>query len=68
MSTMIGCAWKSGQSFLTATLRVSVACLRWVYHVSASDKALLIKNMGLCFRCSSSLNKVALTDMSETTM
>ena len=47
---------------------VSVACSRWVYRVSASDMDLLIKNMGLCLRCSSSLNKDALTNTLETTM
>ena len=29
---------------------------------SASDRDLLIKNMGFCYRCSSSLNKATLTE------
>ena len=45
----------------------SAACSRRVYRVSASNKDLLIKNMGLCFH-SSSLNKDALTNMSETAL
>ena len=48
VSTVIGCAWKYGQSFLVATLRANVACSRRVYQVSTSDRDLLIKNMGFC--------------------
>ena len=41
-------------------------CSRRVYRVSSSDRDLLTKNIGLYFRFSSSLNKVALTETSET--
>ena len=44
------------------------ACSRRVYRVSASDRDLLIKNMGFCCPCSFSLNKAALAETSETTM
>ena len=57
-----------GTKFLAATIRVSVACSRRVYWVFASDKDLLTKNISLCFRYSSSLNKVMLTETSETVM
>ena len=54
VSTMIRCAWGA-----------SAACSRRVYRVSASDMDLLTKNIGLYFRFSSSLNNVALTEMSK---
>ena len=53
-------------SFLTATWRTSVACSRRVHRVSTSNKDLLMKNTGFCFWFSSSLNKAALTETSET--
>ena len=62
----MGCAWKYGQSFLVATQRANVACLRWLYQVSVWAKDLLTKNIGLCFLFSSSLNRAALTETSET--
>ena len=37
-----------------------------VYRVSALDRDLLMKNIGLCFKFSSSLNKASLTKTSET--
>ena len=52
--------------FSCHTWRVSAACSRRVYRVYASDKDLLTKNISLCFRFSSSLNKAALTNTSET--
>ena len=66
VSTTMGCAWKYGQSFLVATRRANATCSRWLYRVSASTKDLLAKNTGLFFLFSSSLNKVALTETSET--
>ena len=66
MSTMIGCAWKYGRSFLAATRIANAACSRWVYRVSASDGDLLTKNIGPCFQFSSSLNNAALTEIYET--
>ena len=57
-----------GSEFFDATLRASAACSRQVYRVSSSGRDFLIKNMGFCCRCSSSLNKVALTETSKTTM
>ena len=53
-------------SFLVATRRANAVCSRWLYRVSASAKDLLTKNTGLCFLFSSSLNKAALTETSET--
>ena len=47
----------------------SQCCLsETVNRVSSSEKDFLTKNIGLCFRCSSSLNKAALTETLETTM
>ena len=66
VSTTMGCAWKYGRSFLVATRRANVACSRWLYQVSTSTKDLLTKNTGLCFLFSSSLNRAALTETSET--
>ena len=63
----MGCAWKYGQSFLVATRRANVACSRWLYRVSTSAKDLLTKNTSLCFLFSSSFNRAALTETSETT-
>ena len=63
----MGCAWKYGRSFLVATWRANAACSRWLYRVSASAKDLLTKNTGLYFLFSSSLNRAALTEKSETT-
>ena len=48
-----------------ATRRASVACSRRVYRVSTLNKDFHMKNIGLCFRFSSSLNNVALTEISE---
>ena len=62
----MGCAWKYGRSFLFATRRVNAACLRWLYWISASVKNLLTQNTSLCFLFSSSLNRAALTETSET--
>ena len=62
----MGCAWKYGRSFLVATRRANAACSRWLYQVYASDKDLLTKNIGLFFLFSSSLNRAALTETSET--
>ena len=45
-----------------ATMRTSAACSRRAYQVSASDRDFLIKNIGLYFQCSSSLNKATLTE------
>ena len=55
-----------GAKLFSCTRRASAACLRQVYQVSASDRDLLTKNIGLCFWFSSSLNKDALIDTSET--
>ena len=57
-----------GAQFLAATLRASAAYSRRVYRVSASDRDLLIKNMGFYYLCSSYLNKVALIETPETVM
>ena len=48
------------------TWRANAACSRQVYQVSALDRDLLTKNIGLCFRFSSSLNNAALTEIFET--
>ena len=66
VSTIIGCAWKYGRRFFVATWRANVACLRWLYRVSASTKDLLTKNTGLCFIFSSSLNRATLIKTFET--
>ena len=66
ISTTMGCAWKYGRSFLVSTWRANAAYSRWLYWVSASAKDLLTKNIGLCFQFSSSLNKAALIETSET--
>ena len=52
--------------FSCHTRKASVACSIRVYRVSASDRDFLTKNISLCFRFSSSLNKAALTNTSET--
>ena len=65
MSTTTGWAWKYGRSFWAAVRRARVACSRWVYLVSASVRDLLIKKNGRNFSSSHSLNKVALTAISE---
>ena len=57
----MGYAWKYGQSFFIATRRANAASSRWLYRVSA-----LTKNTGLCFLFSSSLNRAALIETSET--
>ena len=44
----------------------SAACSRRVYRVSTSTRDFLTKNIGLYFRFSSSLNKVVLTETSDT--
>ena len=62
----MGCAWKYGRSFFVATRRANAACSRWLYRVSASAKDLLTKTIGLCFLSSSSWNRAALTETSET--
>ena len=51
---------------LSCHTEASVACSRQVYHVSASDRDFLTKNIDLGFRPSSSLNKDALTEASDT--
>ena len=48
-----------------AVRRAKAACSRWVYLVSASVRDLLTKNTGLNFSSSHSLNKAALTAISE---
>ena len=57
---------EDGRSFFVATRRANAACSRWLYRVFASAKDLLTKNTGLCFLFSSSLNKAALIETSET--
>ena len=47
-------------------LSSSVTCSRWVYRVSALDRDLVTKNIGLCFRFSSSFNKAAHSEASNT--
>ena len=47
-------------------LSSSVTYSRWVYCVSASNRDLVTKNIGLCFRFSSSLNKAAHAEASDT--
>ena len=49
-----------------ATQRTSAACSRQVYRIFASDGDLLMKNIGPCFRFSSSLNKATVTKTYET--
>ena len=53
-------------NFLAAIRRAKAACSRGLYLVSASTRDLLMKNTGLCFSSSFSLNRAALTAMSET--
>ena len=48
--------------------RAKAAHSRWVYLVSASVKDLLTKNIGLNFASPHSLNKAALTAISEAIM
>ena len=62
----MGCSLNYGWSFLVATRRANVTCSRWLYRVSASAKDLLMKNTGLCFLFSSSLNRAVLTETFET--
>ena len=66
VSTTMECAWKYGQSFFVATRRANATCSRWLYRVFALAKDLLTKNTGLCFLLSSSLNRAALIETSET--
>ena len=66
VSTTMGCAWKYGPSFFVATRGANVAYSRWLYWVSTSAKDFLTKNNGLCFLFSSSLNRAALIETSET--
>ena len=66
VSISMGCAWKYWRSFLVATRKANVAYSRWLYRVSASTKDLLKKNTTLCFLFTSSLNKAALIETSET--
>ena len=54
------------RSLLAATQRARVAYLRRVDRVSASDRDFLTKNIGLCFRFLSSLNRGALIEASNT--
>ena len=62
----MGCAWKYGCNFLAATRRAKAACSRGLYLVSALANDLLMKNTGLCFPSSFSLNRATLIAMSET--
>ena len=48
-----------------AVRKVKAACSRWVYLVYASVRDLLTKNTGRNFASSHSLNKAALTAISE---
>ena len=48
-----------------AVCRAKAACSRWVYLVSALVRDLLTKNTGRNFASSHSLNKAALTAISE---
>ena len=66
VSTTMECAWKYGRSFLVATRGANAACSRWLYRVSTLAKDLLTKNTSLGFLFSSSLNRAALTETSET--
>ena len=45
----------------------SAACSRRVYLIFSSARDFIMKNIDLCFRFSSSLNKVTLTKTSDTT-
>ena len=65
VSTITGWAWKYGRSFWAAVCRAKEALSRWVYLVSASVKDLLIKNTGFNFASPHSLNKAALTAISD---
>ena len=65
ISTTTGWAWKYGRSFWAAVCRAKAAYSRWVYLVSASVKDLLIKNTGLNFASTHSLNKATLTAISD---
>ena len=67
VSKTMGCAWKYGWSFLVATRMANAVCSRWLYRVSTSAKDLLTKNISLCFLFSSSFNRAALIETSETT-
>ena len=64
----MGWAWKYGRSFWAAVRRAKAARSRWVYLVSASIKDFLTKNTGLDFASPHSLNKAALTAISEAVM
>ena len=57
---------KVGRSFLVATRRASATCSRRVYRVSAYARDFLIKNIGLYFHFSSSLNKTRLIETFDT--
>ena len=65
VNTAMGCAWKYGRSFFIPTRRANAAYSSWLYRVSVLAKDLLMKNIGLYFLFSSSLNRAALTDTSE---
>ena len=67
VSTTMGCAWKYGRGFLVATQRAKATCSRWLYLVSASAKHLLTKNTDLRLPSAFSLNRAALTAISDTT-
>ena len=54
------------ESFLASTQRDSTACSRRVCQVSASNRDLLMNNIGPCFQFSSSLNKAELTKAFDT--
>ena len=56
----------TSEASFVATRRANASYLRWLYRVSASAKDLLMKNTGLCFLFSYSLNRAALTETSET--
>ena len=62
---MTRCAWKYGWSFWAAVHRAKAARSRWVYLVSASVKDLMTKNTGLNFASLHSLNRAALTAISD---
>ena len=57
---------EAGESFLAAIRRASTTCSRLVFQVSASDRDLLMKNIGPCFQFSFSLNKAELTKAFDT--
>ena len=65
LNTTMGLAWKYGRSFQAAVQRAKAARLRWLYLVTSSVKDLLTKNTGLNLASPHSLNKAALTAISE---